>query len=88
MGYGDAAAAVQERYLARDYDGAAAAIPFEFIDATSLIGPMERIADRMQAFASSGVTTLTIQTYAPTLDERLRAVRTAAEALDHSGVGE
>jgi F420-dependent oxidoreductase-like protein len=88
MGYGDAAAAVQERYLARDYDGAAAAIPFEFIDATSLIGPMERIADRMQAFAGSGVTTLTIQTYAPTLDERLSAVRTAAEALDRSGVGE
>ena len=88
MGYGDAAAAVQERYLARDYDGAAAAVPFEFIDATSLIGPMERIADRMQAYAAAGANTLTIQTYAPTLDERLHAVRTAAAALDRSGVGE
>ncbi len=88
MGYADAAAAVQERYLARDYESAAAAVPFEFIDSTSLIGPMERIADRMQAFAASGVTTLTIQTYAPTLDERLHAVRVAAQALDRSGVGE
>ena len=33
MGYGDAAAEVQDRYLARDYDGAAAAVPFEFVDA-------------------------------------------------------
>ncbi|MFZ0323285.1 MAG: LLM class F420-dependent oxidoreductase [Actinomycetes bacterium] len=88
MGFGAAAAEVQERYLARDYADAARAVPFEFIDATSLIGPVERIADRMQAFAAAGVTTLTIQSYAPTLEERLNAVRTAAEALDRSGVGE
>ena len=29
MGYDEAAAEIQERYLARDYGGAAAAVPFE-----------------------------------------------------------
>jgi F420-dependent oxidoreductase-like protein len=88
MGYGDAAAEVQERYLARDYDGAAAAVPFEFIDRTSLIGPVERIARRMKDFADSGATTLTVSTYAATLDERLATVRAMRTALDLAGLGE
>jgi F420-dependent oxidoreductase-like protein len=86
MGYEEAAAEVQDRYLARDYAGAAAAVPFSFIDETSLIGPPARIAERMQAYAEAGVTTLTVATYAGTLDERIAAVRVAAEALDAAGV--
>ena len=58
MGYDAEAAEVQELYLARDYAGAAAAVPFEFIDRTALIGPPERIADRLAAYADAGVTTL------------------------------
>ena len=46
-------------FLARDYDGAAAAVPFEFVDRPSLLGPLERIAERMAEFAAAGVTTLT-----------------------------
>ena len=59
-GYEAQAAEVQDKYLARDYAGAMAAVPVEFLDATSLLGPMERIADRMQALAQVGVTTLTV----------------------------
>jgi alkanesulfonate monooxygenase SsuD/methylene tetrahydromethanopterin reductase-like flavin-dependent oxidoreductase (luciferase family) len=88
MGYGEAAALVQDKYLARDYAGAAAAVPFEFIDRTSLIGPRERIRDRLAAYADSGVTTLTIATYAGSLDERLATVRVMKEILDESGLGE
>ena len=40
----EAAAEVQDLYLASDYAGAAAAVPLEFIDQTSLLGP--RGADR------------------------------------------
>lgn len=87
MGYADAAAEIQDRYLARDYAAAAAAVPFEFIDATSLLGPVERIADRMKAYAEAGVTTLNIATYAGQLDERKAAVRAATEALARAGVG-
>jgi alkanesulfonate monooxygenase SsuD/methylene tetrahydromethanopterin reductase-like flavin-dependent oxidoreductase (luciferase family) len=87
MGFGDAAAQVQERYLARDYDGASAAVPLEFVDATSLLGPADRIAERMTEFAQAGVTTLSVSPFGATHDERIAALRTAAEALDKSGVG-
>ena len=88
MGFADAAAQIQERYLAKDYVGAAEAVPLEFIDRTSLIGPRERIRDRMHAYADAGVTTLSVATYAATLQERMATVRTMAELLDESGLGE
>ena len=58
MGYDDAAARVQDLYLARQHRDAAEAVPFEFIDRTSLIGPPERIRDRLHAYAEAGVTTM------------------------------
>jgi F420-dependent oxidoreductase-like protein len=85
MGYAAEAAEVQDRYLARDYDGAAAAVPAEFVDATSLLGPPERIAERMAEFAASGVTTLSITPFGDTMDERMRILRTAVDALARSG---
>jgi alkanesulfonate monooxygenase SsuD/methylene tetrahydromethanopterin reductase-like flavin-dependent oxidoreductase (luciferase family) len=88
MGYDAEAAEVQEKYLARDYDGAAAAVPFEFIDRTALIGPRERIQQRLQAYADAGVTTLTVATYAGTLEERLATLRTMAEVLAGSGLAD
>jgi F420-dependent oxidoreductase-like protein len=88
MGYEAAAAEVQNKYLARDYDGAGAAVPFEFIDSTSLIGPKERIQERLHALDSAGVTTLSVATYAATLEERIATLRTMAEVLDASGLGD
>ncbi|MDP9100604.1 MAG: LLM class F420-dependent oxidoreductase [Actinomycetota bacterium] len=88
MGYEQQAKDIQDRYLARDYAGAAAAVPFEFIDSTSLLGSKERIAEKMQAFAASGVTTLSLSTYVGSLDERLATLRTAVEALELAGVGD
>jgi F420-dependent oxidoreductase-like protein len=87
MGFGQAAAEVQDKYLRRDYTGAAAAIPFDFIDRTSLIGPRERIRDRLAAYAESGVTTLSVAAYSGSLDERLATLRTMVEVLDESGLG-
>ena len=60
MGFEAEAARVQDLYLASDYAEAAAAVPLDFIDRTSLLGPVERIADRMQALRRSGVTTLNV----------------------------
>ena len=88
MGYAEEAAEVQNRYLARDYDGAAALVPAEFVDQTSLLGPIGRIAERMAEFAAAGVTTLTIAPHGVTIDERLHALRVARDALDLSGVAE
>jgi F420-dependent oxidoreductase-like protein len=86
MGYEQAAAEVQERYLAGDKQGAAAAVPHDLIDAVSLLGPKERIADRMRAYADAGVTTLTLAPSGWTLDERVTALRTAVEALELAGL--
>jgi F420-dependent oxidoreductase-like protein len=87
MGYEQAAAEVQDLYLARNHRDAAAAVPFEFIDRTSLIGPRDRIRDRLSAYAEAGVTTISVASYAGSLDERVAALRTMAEVLDESGLG-
>jgi F420-dependent oxidoreductase-like protein len=88
MGYAEAAAKVQDLFLAHEPREAAAAVPFEFIDRTSLIGPPARIRDRLHAYADSGVTTLSVASYAGSLDERIAALRTVSEALDASGRGD
>jgi alkanesulfonate monooxygenase SsuD/methylene tetrahydromethanopterin reductase-like flavin-dependent oxidoreductase (luciferase family) len=87
MGFDRAADEVQDRYLARDYAGAQAAVPFEFVDQTSLLGPVDRIADRMQAYAQVGVTTLNVAPHSGDLNAGLAALRTAVDALDRAGVG-
>jgi F420-dependent oxidoreductase-like protein len=86
MGYEAAAATVQDLYLARNYTAAAAAVPFEFIDGTSLLGPVERIAERLQAYAAAGVTTVSVSPYGDTTEERIAVLRAAADALDKAGV--
>ena len=63
-----------------------AAVPQEFIDATSLIGPRDRVRDRLAAYADAGVTTLSIALYASSLEDRLATVRDMAQILDESGL--
>ncbi len=87
MGYEKEAKEIQDLYLDRKYDEAAAAVPFEFIDRTALIGSVDRMADKMQQLAEAGVTTLNISGYGATQDERIATLRAAAEALDKAGVG-
>jgi F420-dependent oxidoreductase-like protein len=86
MGYEEAAAQVQDAFLDREYTKAAAAVPFDFIDQTSLLGPKERIADGIAAYAAAGVTTLTVSSQAASLDERMAMLRTVVEAAEISGV--
>ncbi len=88
MGYEAAAEQVQELFLAREYRAAAAAVPWEFVDRTSLLGPKERIAERMQAFAEAGVTTLSVSAAGGSGAAAVQALRTLAEALAASGVGD
>ncbi|HEU5486839.1 MAG TPA: LLM class F420-dependent oxidoreductase, partial [Microlunatus sp.] len=60
MGYEEAAATVQDLYLSRRPRDAMAAVPHEFIDSTSLLGPKERLAERLAEFAAAGVTTAAV----------------------------
>jgi alkanesulfonate monooxygenase SsuD/methylene tetrahydromethanopterin reductase-like flavin-dependent oxidoreductase (luciferase family) len=50
LGYEEAAAEIQEHYLAGRRREAAAAVPDALIDETSLVGPKERVRDRLQAW--------------------------------------
>lgn len=80
MGFADAAAQVQELYLARRHREAAAAVPLEFVDATSLLGPPDRVRERVAAFAAAGVTTLAVTPAAADRGRHADALRVVADA--------
>jgi alkanesulfonate monooxygenase SsuD/methylene tetrahydromethanopterin reductase-like flavin-dependent oxidoreductase (luciferase family) len=86
MGFEAAAAEIQDKYLAGDKEGAAAAIPHDLIDKTTLLGSVDRIADRMKEYAAAGVTTLTLSPAGWTLEERIAALRAGTEALERAGL--
>jgi F420-dependent oxidoreductase-like protein len=88
MGYGDAAHEIQELYLSGRQRDAAAAVPFEFIDRTSLLGPVPRIAERMREFAAAGVTTLAVSLFTGDAESGQAALRSVAEAHELSGTGD
>jgi F420-dependent oxidoreductase-like protein len=86
MGFADAAKEVQDLYLEGRHRDAAAAVPREFLDATMLLGPRERIAARMPAYAEAGVTTLAVSAFAPDLPGRLECIGTVAQIADELGL--
>ena len=88
MGYEEAAIEIQDKYMAKDYAGAAAAVPLEFLDSTSLLGPPDRIAERLHAYADAGVTTLTIGSYAGTIEQRVGVLRMMNELMERTGLGD
>jgi F420-dependent oxidoreductase-like protein len=88
MGYADAAAKIQDLYLSKQVAEAAAAVPLDFIERTSMIGPRRRITERIREYASAGVGTLSISLFAPDQDARLATLREVAAAYEASGVAE
>ncbi len=70
-GFEAAAELIQDAFLAGRKREAAAAVPDELVDEMALVGPRERIADRLAAWRQSGATTLLVATRDT---ETLRAV--------------
>lgn len=64
-GFEKEAAEIQDLYLSGKKDEAAAAVPQEFLDATSLIGPESWVKERVQAYRDSGVTVLNVNPMGP-----------------------
>jgi F420-dependent oxidoreductase-like protein len=88
MGYADAAAEIQDRYLSKQIPEAMAAVPLDFIERTSMIGPRRRITERIREYAAAGVGTLSISLFAPDQPGRLAHLNEVAEAYAASGVAE
>jgi len=88
MGYETAASEIQDLYLSRKQGEAMAAVPLDFIDKTALIGPPERVRERLHAYNDAGVTTLTVASYAADLETRIDTIRTMAELVDQAGLAE
>ncbi len=86
MGYEDAAQEIQDRYLAKDYEGAAAAVPVEFIDSIALLGPPERIAKRLGAYVDAGVTSLSVAVSGGPMVYRLSIVEAMPEIMRMAGL--
>jgi F420-dependent oxidoreductase-like protein len=73
-GFGDAADRIQELYLAHRKEEATAAVPDEWVDLKSLVGPPERIRLRFRAWEDSGATGVTVRSRQP------EAIEVMAEA--------
>jgi F420-dependent oxidoreductase-like protein len=74
-GYEAEARRVQDLYLDGKHRDAAAAVPDALVDEVALLGPRERIAERLDAWRACGVTTLIAQTRDP------KAMRVLAELV-------
>jgi alkanesulfonate monooxygenase SsuD/methylene tetrahydromethanopterin reductase-like flavin-dependent oxidoreductase (luciferase family) len=75
-GYEQEANAIQDAYLDGRRDEAVAAVPDDLIDDVCLVGPVDRIIDRLDAWKASHVDTLILGTDQP---EVLQALRDAVE---------
>ena len=67
----EAATKIQDLYLDGHKREAAAIVPDALVDEIALVGPKERIADRLDAWRDCGATTLITQARQP---EALRAL--------------
>jgi F420-dependent oxidoreductase-like protein len=74
-GYEDDAERIQALYLDGKQREAIAAVPDALVDDVALVGPPERIAERLDAWRESGATTLLVSTHDPV------ALRTMAELV-------
>jgi F420-dependent oxidoreductase-like protein len=73
-GFGDAAKRIQELYLGGAKDEAIAAVPDEWVDLKSLVGPPERIKQRFRAWEDSGTDTINVRS------RQLEAIEIMAQA--------
>jgi F420-dependent oxidoreductase-like protein len=74
-GYQSAAAEIQDRYLEGKKVEAAMAVPDELVDDVALVGPPERIRERLSLWREAGVDTLIVGVF------QVEALRVLAEAV-------
>jgi F420-dependent oxidoreductase-like protein len=80
-GFEEAAEEVQDLYLSGKKDEAAAALPAELIDKTALVGPVDRVRERLELYREAGVGTLITTPIAPDMEGRSKMMRALADLL-------
>jgi F420-dependent oxidoreductase-like protein len=80
-GFEDAAREIQDLYLDGKKDEAAAAVPAELIDTVALVGPRDRVRERLEVYREAGVGTLIAAPVAIEPAEGRKMVRELAEML-------
>jgi len=75
MGFADEAEQIQELFMAGDRWGAVAAVPSQFADEISLVGPIERIKERLAEWKKTPITTLLLA------NRDVETLRTMAELV-------
>src|SRR3954447_5026252 len=78
-GFEEDAKKVQDLYLDGKKDEAAAALPAELIDAVALVGPKDRVRDRLAAYSDAGVGTIITTPMAWDVEARSKMLREFAE---------
>ncbi|MCC6224919.1 MAG: LLM class F420-dependent oxidoreductase [Microthrixaceae bacterium] len=68
-GFEAEAAKIQELYLAGNKSEAAAAVPFELLDACNFVGTESEVREKVQLFKEAGVTTLNVMPIASPEDQ-------------------
>jgi F420-dependent oxidoreductase-like protein len=76
FGYAGEANRIQDAYLSGRKDEAAALVPAELVEKTSLIGPHGYVKERLAAFREAGVTTLNLTALSPTHERRVSDIET------------
>jgi hypothetical protein len=74
-GFEKDASRIQDLYLTGEKAGAVAAVPDALVDEVSLIGPIERVKERLSVWEDSGVTGLAVGSF------DLATLRGLAEAV-------
>jgi alkanesulfonate monooxygenase SsuD/methylene tetrahydromethanopterin reductase-like flavin-dependent oxidoreductase (luciferase family) len=80
-GFEEAADEVQELYLSGKKDEAAAALPAELIDMVALVGPVDRVKERLELYREAGVGTLITTPIAPDMEGRSKMLHALADLL-------
>ena len=80
-GYEREAKEIQDLFLAGKKDEAAAAIPDDFIEKTTLVGPEGFVRDRLVALRESGVTSLNVSFAGRTSEERVAMLGRLQEVI-------
>jgi F420-dependent oxidoreductase-like protein len=76
FGYEEAAVQIQDAYLDGRKDEAAALVPAELVEKTSLVGPHGWVKERLAAYREAGVTTLNVTALGPTHERRVQDIET------------